>query len=160
MDFIIDHLANHVDAIPTLARWHHDQWAHMAPPGRTLDDRVTEFRRRATRGRVPTGFVALMNDDVVGMACLIESDLDSHDHLTPWLAGVLTSPSHRRQGIASALCRRVDEEARALGFTRAYLFTLDKQNLYGRLGWTTMEHSHWRGHAITIMTIDLGSQSA
>ena len=138
-----------------LARWHHEQWAWIAPPGRKLDDRTTEFRRRATRGAVPTGFVAVINDDVVGMACLIESDLDSHDHLTPWLAGVLVSPRHRRQGIATALCRRVAEEARALGFTRAYLFTLDKQNLYGRLGWTAIEQTQWRGHEITIMTTDL-----
>src|SRR5262245_24443973 len=115
MTFEIHHLADHVDAIPMLAQWHHDQWASMTP-GLTMDDRITGFRRRATRGTVPAGFVAVMNHEVVGMACLMESDLDSHDHLTPWLATVLVSPSHRRQGIASALCRRVADEARTLGF--------------------------------------------
>jgi N-acetylglutamate synthase-like GNAT family acetyltransferase len=53
------------------------------------------------------------------------------------------------------LCRRVTEEARALGFARAYLFTLDKQDLYRRLGWSNVEQADWRGHQVNIMANDL-----
>jgi N-acetylglutamate synthase-like GNAT family acetyltransferase len=154
MELEIDYLADHVDAIPTLARWHHDQWASSMPE-LTIAEREKRFRARATTGAVPTGFVAVADGRVVGMACLVECDLESHAHLSPWLATVLVAPNHRGRGIGSALCRRVTEEARLLGFARVYLFTLDKQDLYRRLGWWTVEQANWREHRVTIMANDL-----
>jgi GNAT superfamily N-acetyltransferase len=153
--FTIDYLAHHTDAIPTLAQWHHDQWISLTP-GLTVADRIKGFERRATIGSVPTGFVALMNGEVAGMACLVECDLDTRPELTPWLATVLVSTNHRRQGIGSALCVRAAEEARMLGFARIYLFTIDKQRMYERLGWSPVEDTGWRGQQrITIMANDL-----
>ncbi len=154
VEFEIEHLADHVDAIPTLARWHHDEWESMTPE-LTVADRADRFRARARTGSVPTGFVAVVDHEVVGLACLVECDLESHAHLTPWLATVLVAPNHRGRGIGSALCRRVTEEARAFGFARAYLFTLDKEDLYRRLGWSNVEQADWRGHQVTIMSNDL-----
>ena len=58
----IEYLAEHVDAIPTLARWHHDEWASMTPE-LTVADRANRFRARATTGGVPTGFVAVVHRD-------------------------------------------------------------------------------------------------
>jgi predicted N-acetyltransferase YhbS len=154
MELQIHYLADHVDSIPTLARWHHDEWASRMPE-LTIADRVERFRARATPGGVPTGFVATVDGEVAGMACLIECDLESHAHLSPWLASVLVAPNHRGRGIGSALCRRVNEEARLIGFVRVYLFTLDKQELYRRLGWWIVEQANWRGHRVTIMANDL-----
>ncbi len=34
----IGYLDDHTEAIPTLARWYHDQWGFITP-GLTLDDR-------------------------------------------------------------------------------------------------------------------------
>ena len=150
MKFEIEYLAEHVDAIPTLARWHHDEWARMTPE-LTVNDRANRFRSRARTGSVPTGFVAVVHHEVVGMACLVECDLESHAQLTPWLATVLVAPNYRSRGIGAALCQRVTQEARAFGFASAYLFTLDKQDLYRRLGWSSIEQATWRGYQVTIM---------
>lgn len=154
MVFQIEYLADHVDAIPALARWHHAEWTAITPH-LTVSDRVARFQACARRGSIPTGVVAVVNGSVVGLACLVECDLNSHGHLSPWLASVLVAPDHRRQGIASALSERATEEAQALGFARAYLFTFDKQGFYRRLGWSTLEDTTFLGHPVTVMVREL-----
>jgi GNAT superfamily N-acetyltransferase len=146
----IAYLDEHLDAIPSLAAWHHDAWAAVTPHV-SVADRISGFRARARRGSIPTGFVALADAVVVGMACLVESDVDSHRHLTPWLASVLVGPAYRGQGIGSALCRRATDEASAFGVSTLYLFTFDQEPFYARLGWTTFGRAEMAGRPGTIM---------
>ena len=157
MAFQIEYLADHVDAIPVLARSHHAEWAAITPH-LTVSDRVARFQACARRGAIPTGFVAVVNRSVVGQACLVECDLDSHRHLSPWLASVLVARNYRGLGIGSALSERATEEAQVLGFARAYLFTLDKQSFYRRLGWSTLEHTTFLGHPVTVMVRELNAR--
>jgi GNAT superfamily N-acetyltransferase len=146
----IAYLDEHMDAIPSLAAWHHDAWFSVTPH-LSVADRIAGFQARARRGSIPTGFVALADSTVVGMACLVACDIDSHRHLTPWLASVLVEPAYRRQGIGSALTRRATDEASALGVSTLYLFTFDKEALYARLGWSTFERAQLAGLSGTIM---------
>ena len=87
----------------------------------------------------------------IGTASLRASDLPGREELSPWLGGVYVAPAFRGRGIASALCRTVEERAAALGHDRLYLFTLDQQALYQRLGWRAIERTSWRGRAIDLM---------
>jgi GNAT superfamily N-acetyltransferase len=154
MNFRIEYLADHVEAIPALAYWHHAQWAAITPH-LTIPDREARFRARALRGSVPTGFVALINESVVGSACLIACDLDSHAHLSPWLASVLVAPQYRGRGIGSALSERAITEALGLGFAQTFLFTFDQQRFYQRMGWSTLEEATYLGHPVTVMVHNL-----
>jgi len=156
MGLRIEYLDEHADAIPSLAQWHHDEWFAMTPH-LSVADRIAGFTARARRGSIPTGFVGLVDDRVVGMACLVQCDLHSHTHPGASLATVLVSPEHRRQGIGSALCVRAAEEARQLGVPNLYLFTFDRQSLYRRLDWTALEDSSHAGRACTIMVRRLGA---
>lgn len=158
MTLQIDYLDQHLDAIPTLARWHQAEWAGVTPQ-LSVDDRIAGFRERARRGVVPTGFVAILDANVVGLACLVENDAESHQHLTPWLASVLVSPEHRGHGIGSALSERATQEARILGFSKLYLFTFNKQSFYARLGWSHVEKASYAGVPGTIMEQTLVSCS-
>jgi GNAT superfamily N-acetyltransferase len=97
----IEYLADHAGAIPTLAQWHHDQW-HTITPRLTVADRIAGFRSRMRRLDVPTGFVAVLDEVVVGMACLVAHDMETRPELTPWLATVLVAPEYRGRGIGSA----------------------------------------------------------
>ncbi len=150
MSLQIAYLDEHVDSILSLATWHHETW-HTVTPHLSVADRIAGFERRARRGSIPTGFVALIDSTVVGMACLVECDIDSHCHLTPWLATVLVAPAHRGKGIGSALSRRATQEASALGVSSLYLFTFDKQSFYARLGWSRLEDAQLAGLHGTIM---------
>jgi N-acetylglutamate synthase-like GNAT family acetyltransferase len=146
----IAYLDEHPDAIPSLAAWHHETWSAVTPH-LSVADRIAGFQARARRGSIPTGFVALADSTVVGMACLVACDIDSHCHLTPWLASVLVGPAYRRQGIGSALTRRTTHEAQVLGVSTLYLFTFDQEAFYARLGWSTFERAQLAGLRGTIM---------
>ena len=156
MGLQIEYLDQHIDAIADLARWHHAEWAAITPH-LSLADRVAGFRERARRGGIPTAFVAVLGADVVGLACLVECDIESHQHLTPWLASILVAPEHRGRGIGSALCERATEEARLLGVEKLYLFTFNRQRLYGRLGWLALENALYAGASGTIMVRTLAA---
>jgi predicted N-acetyltransferase YhbS len=146
----IDYLDEHLDAIPQLARWHHAEWLSVTPD-LSVADRIAGFRARARRGSIPTGFVALVDGTVAGMACLVPWDIYSHRHLTPWLATVLVGPVYRGNGIGSALSNRAVEEARALGVQNLYLFTFNKQSFYSRLGWSAVEEASYNDFSGTVM---------
>jgi GNAT superfamily N-acetyltransferase len=148
--FVIDDLIDHPEAIPTLARWHHDQW-HRVTPHLSIADRIAGFRARMNRKHVPCGFVAIMDGDIVGMACLVAHDMETRPELTPWLATVLVARSYRERGIGSSLSERVVEEAGSLGFAKLYLVTFDKVRFYARLGWTELERTTYLGLPATIM---------
>jgi GNAT superfamily N-acetyltransferase len=120
----IDYLDQHLEAIPVLAQWHHDEWSSITPD-LTIDDRIQGFRARARRGGAPSAVVAVVDGHVAGLACLVAADIDSHAHLTPWLASVLVGPEHRGRGIGSRLAERIASEARALSVPELYLFTFD-----------------------------------
>lgn len=146
----IEYLADHAGAIPTLAQWHQDEWQTVTPH-LTIADRMAGFRLRMRRLEVPTGFVALLNEAVVGMACLVSHDMETRPELTPWLATVLVAPDCRGRGIGSALSERVVAEGRALAFPSLYLVTFDKTSFYARLGWNNLEQTEYLGLPATIM---------
>ena len=151
MSLQIDYLENHRYAIPKLAELHHAEWRTVTP-GLSVADRIAGFEARAKRGSIPTAFVAIDEDAVIGMACLVECDIESHCHLTPWLATVLVVPGYRRRGVGSALADRAADEATRLGVGNLFLFTFDRQSLYSRLGWIPLESATYAGRPGTVMT--------
>lgn len=148
--FTLEYLDQHLDAIPALARWHHDEW-HTITPDLRIADRIRAFETRARRGGVPTAVVAVAESQVVGLACLVAADIESHDHLTPWLATLLVAPQVRGHGIGSALAERIASEARTLSAQELFLFTFDKQALYARLGWAHLEAAVYAGRPGSVM---------
>src|SRR5262245_6925749 len=70
-------------------------------------------------------------------------DLEGREDLSPWLGGVFVGPDFRRRGIGATLCTTVEDAARSRGIQTLYLFTLDKQAWYSRLGWTLLAPCVW-----------------
>jgi GNAT superfamily N-acetyltransferase len=151
----IDYLADHPDCIPTLARWHHEQWAHLSPGG-SVERRITLLDSHLGRGQIPTTFVAVSTQAVVGSASLIAYDMDTRLDLSPWLASVYVKPEHRRQGIGSALVCRVIQEAKELGVDNLYLYTTpDKDGFYARFGWVLIDRTLYRGYDQIVMALPI-----
>jgi len=139
--------------IPLLAQWHHVQWAHLNP-GRTLEDRIASMQRRLGDALIPSTWVAVENEVVMGSASLVDSDMETHPELTPWLASVFVAPEFRRRGIAAQLVRRVMQEAQQGGIHTLYLFTPDQQKLYASLGWTRLADEIFHGDTVTLMKVE------
>lgn len=149
-------LGDHPEVIPTLAGWLYEQWGYFHDHD-SVERRIGELRERLDATRIPVAFVALSSHESgampIGTASLTADDLDTRPDLTPWLASVFVPAEYRRSGVGAALVEAVVAQARRLGFGTLYLFTEDRSEFYGRLGWTVVEAESYRGHPVTVMKI-------
>ena len=153
----IGYLADHPDFIPTLARWHHQEWAYLRP-GDSIEARIERLRHECGQRQIPTVVIAFVDSLLLGSAMLIAHDMDTRMDLSPWLAGVFVSPEHRRRGIGAALVQRVIDEASALGVRRLYLYTPGAEEFYARRGWSLIERTNYRGANVAVMSLDVSPQ--
>jgi N-acetylglutamate synthase-like GNAT family acetyltransferase len=150
----IEYLADRMDCVPVIAKLIHDEWGFLRP-NLAVEKRIADIERWGVKRKIPTAFVALSDDRAVGCAALIAHDMDTRMDLSPWLASVIVVPEYRKQRIASALVRRIAEEARTLAVTTLYLYTDKSESLYAGLGWTSIERTVHRGLEVVIMTLDI-----
>ena len=149
----IGYLADHLEFIPTLARWHHEEWAYLRP-GDSLEAGVERLRAACGRREIPTVVIAFADSMLLGSAMLIAHDMDTRMEWSPWLAGVFVAPNYRRQGIGIELVRRIVQEASALGVGRLYLYTPGVEQFYSRHGWSVVERTNYRGADVVVMSYD------
>ena len=135
----------------TVAAWLYGKWGpttgRRSPAGF-----LPGLRGRVDCTRIPFTLVAFDEKEPVGTASLFVRDMDTHEHLSPWLAAVYVRPDKRRQGIGRRLCEAATARAEALGVRRAYLFTPDKEVFYGYMGWKPVEAAWYRSERVIIMT--------
>ena len=149
----IESIADHLDLIETIARWHWDAWGHEDPAG-SLASWTAGMHARTNRDRIPTTYVALDGDDLLGAASLIEHEMATHPEWSPWLGGVYVRHDRRRQGVGSALVRHAVRAAAAMGVARLYLSTESARGFYEKLGWHTIAEEEYAGQPVTVMAID------
>lgn len=160
MGIVIGDLADYRESIPTLARWHFDQWGPLTGAG-SLDAYITLLTAAARSRTVPSVLVALADGQLLGSANLVACDLPPRPELTPWLAQLFVEPNRRRHGVGAALVRAALERARQCGYRRVYLYTSGTLPQYHRrLGWREVERLEYLGRERTVMDFDLGSGAA
>lgn len=140
--------------IPTIAAWHHAQWGYLNP-GATVESRIEKMQRYLKGAVMPAMYICVDGEHVVGTAALVESDMDSHPELSPWLASVYVNAEYRNRGVGAALVAQVVSAAKDAGFGPLYLFTPDRARFYEGLGWQLIGQETYRGGEATLMKIDL-----
>ena len=128
-----------------------EHWSYIFP-NQTAAERAAKFQAHQNRDELPIAWVAHDGNTALGTAALRQFDLEGREDLSPWLGGVFVLPGYRGRGIASALCRVVEDKAHGQGVARLYLFTHGQEALYERLGWGTFEEMTWHGHRCSIMS--------
>jgi uncharacterized protein (DUF952 family)/GNAT superfamily N-acetyltransferase len=108
-------------------------------------------------GRFVETYVAVSADDeLIGMATLVDDDeLPNAPELGPWLAAVLTLPTHRGHGVASSVIQRIVHRAHQLKLPAIYLYTSDQQQWYANKGWKPLRETELNGIAHTVMILRL-----
>ena len=149
----IGYLADHPEFIPTLAQWHHREWAYLRP-GDSVEARTARLRGSCGHREIPTVIVSFTGGTLLGSAMLVAHDMDTRMELSPWLAGVFVAPDHRRHGIGAALVHRAVDDATALGVRRLYLYTPGTELFYSRLGWSLVERTRYRGTDVVVMSYE------
>jgi GNAT superfamily N-acetyltransferase len=150
----IGYLADHPSFTERLAAWHFEAFGRLTP-GDSITRRIELLRKRANRRAIPTVIVAMLDSELVGSATLAEYDMETRRDLTPWMTDVFVAPEFRRRSIASALVRRIVDEARALDVAELYLFTTGamREGLYAGLGWVVIDRPIYRDAERVLMSI-------
>src|SRR5213596_2717285 len=139
----ISYLIDHPEYIPQLAQWLFEEWDAILGE-KTPETRIKKLEAHMNRGKLPVAWVAHENGQLLGTAALREHDLGGREDLSPWLGRVFVGSQFRRRGIGTALCATVEDAARSRGVQTLYLFTLDKQAWYSRLGLRVLGQCVWR----------------
>ena len=151
---VIVDLQDTPEFIPTIAAWHHAEWATLNP-GQTLEQRIARMRHYLSDDVMPRMFVWVEDNQVLGTAAFVQSDMDTRPELSPWLASVYVKAECRGKGVGAALVRKVVSHAAAAGFPELFLFTPSKEHYYAKLGWQTLFHEEYHGQRETVMKIGL-----
>jgi N-acetylglutamate synthase-like GNAT family acetyltransferase len=139
--------------IPTIARWHFDEWGYLNP-GKTLEYRIERMQRYIADNPIPSMLIAVKGDAVLGTAALVEADMDSHPELKPWLASVYIREDQRGLGLGKKLVQALMNFAGQQQLERLYLFTPDQAGFYAKLGWKILTQESYRDTPVTIMQLD------
>ncbi len=88
-----------------------------------------------TGDRLPQTYIALINDEVVGMyQFAMADDLYCRPDLYPWLINVYVDKNYRGKGICKEMMNTVPANAKKLGIKELYLYT-KHIGLYEKYDW-------------------------
>ena len=127
----IEPLSRHSRAIGLLSDWYTLEWEqYYGEFG--LGDARADLASRCNDERIPSGLVALEDDEVQGTVAL---DLDPATNLTPSVVGLLVRHDRRRRGVATALMDAAESLSQQFGYNRLYISTNVLGDLLLRRGW-------------------------
>ncbi len=87
-------------------------------------EKVKEYMRNSMcTDRIPQTFIAVHDNEVVGMYQISMNDLDVRPDIYPWLINVYVEPKYRGNGICKKMVEHCINEARELNLENIYLYT-------------------------------------
>ena len=125
MDII--NLKEEPNFISALAEWHHNEWSYLNP-SLTLNERIYKMEAYLSDEIIPSTYIAKENDILLGSSALLEHDMETKKHLTPWLASIYVAEPHRKQGIGSNLVLHAMKEAKKEKYLNYIYLLLIKRN--------------------------------
>lgn len=136
------------DDLATVAKWHWDEWSHLADDPQ-FDQWVTELRSWSLPKGIPATWLARSNGVLIGSVTL-----DARDH-GPQLVGLYVEPSYRARGVATQLIKTLEDEAREMGLTSVRAHTTDATALYRRLGYCVLEERPLKNEVMFVLSKQL-----
>lgn len=147
-----DFLADHEEALPTIARWYFDQWGYLSAEA-TLESTIEKLEDYLRRDRIPFMLVGLVGTEICAVAQLKFYEMgEMYPDREHWIGGVFVPPQFRGKGYASRIAGEIAGRAPAYGVEVLHLQTerLDG-GLYERLGWRPVERASNRGLEVLVM---------
>lgn len=105
---------------------------------------------------IPLAFIALDNDNPVGMCSLQFNDGIQSD-LKPWLGDLCVDPAYQNKGTGKLLIEACKNQAKEQGFKKLYLFAPDLEihYYYEHLGWRKIGKNIYKDNLVTVMEIEV-----
>lgn len=147
-------LADCPQQIPQLAELWFKELGQEWIPGANIERAIQTYETHINTQALPLTFVATHQDEVIAMVSLRENDGIRKD-LGPWLGGLIVHPQYRRKKIGETLIHITKQCAKAMDYSKLYLFALDPTlpTWYHRLGWRAIGMDKFYHHPVTVMEI-------
>jgi predicted N-acetyltransferase YhbS len=146
-------LSSNDNEIKQVATWIYNEWGYVNPDNSVVKI-ANQISLRSNSKSVPLTLVAI-ETEIVGTVSLVENEFKSRPELTPFLGSLYVPPEYRQSGIGDALCHKVLEEVKKLGYSKCYLVTDKKSEFYAKRGWETILEYSYRDSSAFLMEIAL-----
>lgn len=145
--------------IPQLAQWIYDEW-RFYDAALTKDRIVAGLTSRLRDNGLPFTLVAMKNEKPVAMISLKDKGEPEFSELSegnPWVGSFYVVPEERNKGIGQELLDLVTTIGSGLGYKWVYVYTSNPEKVgwYLKNGAQQLETRPFRGHKITIMSLEL-----
>ena len=151
---VFDYLCNYPQYYKNVADWMFNQWSYLYKDSKK-EEWLKNIIKRSNKNSIPEIIICEINSKLVGTASIVQCDMDTHKHLTPWLASVYVAEEERRKGIGTKIVNRMIEECKNLNIKKLYLFTFDMMDFYKKLGWKTIEKTKYFNQDVEVMSLDI-----
>lgn len=94
-----------------------------------------------TCGDLPSFYIAIENESIIGTYALLRNDLISRQDIFPWLACLYVSPEQRGRKIGALLLKHALQETRKKGHDKLYLCT-NLDGYYEKYGWSHLSKAY------------------
>lgn len=130
----VSFLADHLDSIPTLAKWFRAQWPDYYANWSQVE-LEQDFLEDTSRSRLPIRLVAFERGTLAGTIVLRENSTETLPEFQPELGGLYVVESHRGQGIGTELVRAGMRLAGDQGYETVFATTVAAAGILESLGW-------------------------
>lgn len=134
LEFI--NLKNKMEYIEEVSYLYWKQWSKIK--GDTVEGVIYKTKNCLNDDDIPQTYIALYDNELVGIVSLWRNDLCSRQDLYPWMAGLYVKESYRKMGIGTFLQNKVIKVAQKLGYNKLYLIT-EHDNYYEKNNWKYIE---------------------
>ncbi len=135
-DIKIVNLCENKEYLEEVSEWVWKEWSESH--GASLEDIIYRSKHSICEDAVPQMYIALYNEEVVGVVSLWNNDLTARQDLTPWMATLFIKEEYRGLGVGTLLQNKSIEVARNLKYDYLYLIT-DHVGYYEKNGWKFLE---------------------
>lgn len=125
------------DIFEKICEWNYNWWG--VRNNDSFEKVKCYFEHSLCKDRLPQTYVALIDNEPVGMYQLsMSDDLDSRPDIYPWLVNVYVDEKFRGKNICRELMNTVSENAKKANITELFLYT-KHIGLYEKFGWKFIE---------------------
>lgn len=135
--------------IPKVAKWFHNEWAHLNP-SRTYDD-VIKLIMETLEGSENKIFILVDHGKPISSISLRVKEVDTEPMHSPWLSSLVVDKKHRKKGYGASTISFFEEYCKSENIHEIFLFTEDLSSWYKKLGWSPLQEASFKDHDGLVM---------
>lgn len=144
-------LKDDLSAIPILATWFEKEWGHLDPDN-TFEGYSERLPERAQTDKPPICLVGYLDGVPVATATVKFREIDYAPSADFWVGSVFVREDMRKNQFGTQIVIAAENLAKSRGYDPLYLYTVNKEAFYRRLGWETVGEKLINDRTVKVMS--------